>query len=543
MTGLTYGLPVPAKTGAAVPIFADGKAMYSLYDPGRDAAIFADQGAAAAETAGAGFILVCGLGDGSHVAALLEKIPDAGILVAEHSGENIAFLQRQFDFSRLAQNNRMNLCTVDELEATIPRLYVPALHGGFLTLYQQAWKRFHTEDCARIAQGIDEALENVGADFATQAMFGKIWMRNFFLNLQTAAGRPSRPMPPLPVHKKAVVIAAGPTLDRTAASLEPGEFVIATDTACPALLRCGIVPGVVCTIDGQSVSARHFMQAPRPQTLLVADLCCNPGIPRRFIASGNPVLWTASRHPLCSLFLAYLSSRASAAGQAPPEIAASSGTVTLYALDFAVRMGWKNIRILGADFSYPGGKPYARGTYLDDRFHGESLRTRSAEQSFSALMYRGKTRRIPPLSGETPDSAPLTTSLMDGYFRAAQNQIASCASSDGVSIASESARPIARYPRKNNAPSRKPPPQFFGDFGRFAADFTDRYAGELRENLQKTAANQVDRDIFLSCLPLGAWLSKNSAKKFGKIDVFSLLQLANKLILRYNSRRNGSENS
>ena len=44
------------------------------------------------------------------------------------------------------------------------------------------------------------------------------------------------------------------------------------------------------------------------------------------------------------------------------------GTVTITALDFAIKCGFTEIQILGADFGYVKNKTYTKSTYLDQIF-------------------------------------------------------------------------------------------------------------------------------------------------------------------------------
>ena len=65
-----------------------------------------------------------------------------------------------------------------------------------------------------------------------------------------------------------------------------------------------------------------------------------------------------------------------------------AGTVTIAAVDFARKAGFKKIKVYGADFSYIFNKPYAKGTYLDALYRTEENRIFPAENSFVNLLYR-----------------------------------------------------------------------------------------------------------------------------------------------------------
>jgi hypothetical protein len=129
------------------------------------------------------------------------------------------------------------------------------------------------------------------------------------------------------------------------------------------------------------------------------------------------VRFFTGNHPLCTLVNRFLSEQGA---EVLPRIATQSGTVTLAALDLAVQGGFRHIRIVGADFSYPRGKAYARGSYLDSRFYHSANRLAPAELGFSALLCRG-------------------AAVLDRYYEEAKKQIASYS---GVDILSDSARSL-----------------------------------------------------------------------------------------------------
>jgi hypothetical protein len=74
---------------------------------------------------------------------------------------------------------------------------------------------------------------------------------------------------------------------------------------------------------------------------------------------------------------------------------ASGGNVTYAALSLAEKLGARTIEIYGADFSYPLGMTYARGTYIFPYFEIRQNRLSPFESLFSGFLYRA------PLSKKT----------------------------------------------------------------------------------------------------------------------------------------------
>ena len=107
-----------------------------------------------------------------------------------------------------------------------------------------------------------DELKAISRDYSVQAHFGKIWMRNILLNLSSFSANPEIHCD---THRTAAVIAAGPSLDQTAGMLaakRDSYYIISTDTAYGSLLRRGLTPDAVVSVDGQHISTTHFFPCP-----------------------------------------------------------------------------------------------------------------------------------------------------------------------------------------------------------------------------------------------------------------------------------------
>jgi hypothetical protein len=154
---------------------------------------------------------------------------------------------------------------------------------------------------------------------------------------------------------------------------EPDLFLIATDTSFPALLNAGIAPSAVISIDCQLWSFQHFRRA--ADVPLFLDVASPPLLAGR---SPAPVFF-AGGHPLGRLF---------AAEAGLPELDTSGGNVTYAAVSLAESLGAETVELYGADFSYPMGVSYARGTWLYALYDAAQTRLDPAETAFSAILYR-----------------------------------------------------------------------------------------------------------------------------------------------------------
>ena len=112
----------------------------------------------------------------------------------------------------------------------------------------------------KIKNQIKLSLEKISADFSVQAHFGKIWQSNIMKNLKLASKISSKTAGG-GNKKKAAVIAAGPSFDETINLLLKHDdyYIISTDTAFSTLLKYGLIPDAVISLDGQTVSFNHYL--------------------------------------------------------------------------------------------------------------------------------------------------------------------------------------------------------------------------------------------------------------------------------------------
>jgi hypothetical protein len=147
------------------------------------------------------------------------------------------------------------------------------------------------------------------------------------------------------------VAAAGPSLSEHYQRLrerEPGTYLVAVDAALKPLLLNGIVPDLVVTIDGMR---EHILK------LFDVDLAPLAKIPLvYFPIVHRDVLerWPGPRYAAYSNSPLYEALMLTAArGQLY-----ASGTVLHAAVDLAVKMGSRQLCLLGADFAFPGNRSH-----------------------------------------------------------------------------------------------------------------------------------------------------------------------------------------
>lgn len=373
-----------AKNNSKIPVFNSGRPAHSKYNPEREAENFLPQ----AENFS--FAIILGAGGGYHIQSLLKRNPQAKIIAVEKSAEDLDFLKKNIPcVSELFGNGSVIFCAAarpNDLEDAIVNNYLPAYYGDLQIAALRPWAQEDEGFFQSVMERIKGCLKKISADYSVQARFGGLWQKNIFCNLQILKKMQESPRPEIKVDasKRAAIIAAGPSLDKSLKKLEAERekyFVIATDTGYKILKRRNIKVDAAVSIDAQCLSAEHFNAPFDKDTIFVLDLAGNHSIANFVFNKGGKIVFTNGGNPLISF--------AGLCRQTPfPRLQSGGGTVTIAALDFAKSCGFSDIDIFGADFAYSQGKPYAKGSYLDDLYKKDESRVNNSQSAYTRLMFR-----------------------------------------------------------------------------------------------------------------------------------------------------------
>ena len=507
-----YTGTMTAKNGMSVVSLANSKPMYSLYNPTPKS-----QPVDFTRT----FYLVGGLGNGYHFLSLLEN-SENHVLIVEKNADSIKFLFLCYDFSQILSKPNFDICTTDSLEEKLLATYIPQICGIFKYLSNRVWAENCIETEKTINQLIRSSLQKIRADYSVQAHFGKIWLRNIMENLYIFSKQKKNNSITIPNHKTAAIIAAGPTLDSTIKILKNKQddyYIIATDTASQVLFLNNIKPDAIVSVDGQNISYRHFLKTNIiPHTLYILDLCANASISRAVVKSNGTLRFVSGTHPLCKLASDFFKTKNNTT--ALPFLDSTSGTVTGAALDYAIKAGFNKIELFGADFAYSYGKPYSRGSYLDETFNNSSSRIGTQETAFSALMFR--TPLIPL------DNSKTTTETLQQYNRA----ITIAAEKSYAHIAKISAdMKFQNFKTLKNGFNKQDQFDFFTETLYNPSKFADFITWILKSISE--ARGKPQSDILTVLLPFAAWCEKKGYYQSSKDSFDRILDLAQDFFKRY----------
>ncbi len=371
-----------SRTGAIVPaiVAANGsaKALHSSIDPDKEAIRIVSQFKTI------NFLIVFGLGGGFIIRAALRNAFVSGIIVIDYDIDAFCELMATIDFVDLFSDPRVSFMInpVDNsIQTALFQKYHPALAGGISVLplrarVDQAETEFH-----HAGEIIRSTIDSISEDYSVQAYFGKRWFANVFRNLVSS----DRQVSPLPPIKNAAVVAAGPSLDEQLSILRKHRtdvYVIATDTALPALLAADLAPDSVVAIDCQHIGYYHFMSGLPSNIPLFLDLAA----PTSIAARSERLYFFSGDHPLT----VYISKH----WKSFPFVDTSGGNVTYAAVSLAATLGAQRIELYGADFSYPAGNSYARGTYIHSLFHRQQTRLNTVDNLFCSFLFRNEALKL-----------------------------------------------------------------------------------------------------------------------------------------------------
>jgi hypothetical protein len=155
----------------------------------------------------------------------------------------------------------------------------------------------------------------------------------------------------------AVIVAAGPSLDRNIAELAAVKdqvLIVACDTAARPLMSVGIDPHIIVAADSSRANAAHLTGLPPSKAWPVAEGSLHPSAFVHF-DQRTFIFRVADHHPW-----AWLRSLGIDAARVD-----TWGSVATSAFSLAQMLGCGPVALIGADFAFTDGRPYCRGTSFE----------------------------------------------------------------------------------------------------------------------------------------------------------------------------------
>ncbi len=285
--------------------------------------------------------------------------------------------------------------------------------------------RFYDE----IENTVRKSIQSRISDILTRQEFQRTWLRNILMNSRYFPPRTNSRDPLQNIDTNTVegilsgrpglLVSAGPSLKDSLnwmRRIQNRAFILSTDTAYKVLMRNGIIPHGVITLDAQSHSLFHFLgeNVFNEQVPLFADTVCHPSLIR--LGGFQQVLF--------SITARY---NTDAAGQIQREITPGSefieeiygnpgelqsgGSVATNAFDLLRKMGAARILLVGQDLAYTGRKIHSTGTHHNERWLTKLNRVTTLENINEGVIAKRQTFYVPALNG----GEVLTDYVLDLY--------------------------------------------------------------------------------------------------------------------------------
>jgi hypothetical protein len=372
--------------------------IHSAYDPQREA----ERAAAAFGTGRATSIIVCGLGLGYHVAALRRRHPHCVKMVLEKDPE-VVHLAMESCPSNL--EGAHVLVSPDDIPPVLESFEMDAFRGKAVYFHRPSYllgREFYDSMVADISRYFSSKL----SDLLTRFEFEERWMANIFSNLPRSldAGRVADLFGRFS-GVPGIIVSAGPSLRKNASLLgrmKGRALIVSVDTALKVLLRHGVEPHIVMTIDAQKHSLKHFLGERPEGTVLLADLVSYPRIPDRY--PGKTVFSTTAKfysgpdgsvHREPTPAMDWIERHI-----APPGDIQSGGSVATSAFDLMLNLGCSPIVLVGQDLAYTGREIHSTGTHHNGEWLARTSRFLNLDSINQRVIRKRKIKYVEAYGGK-----------------------------------------------------------------------------------------------------------------------------------------------
>ena len=295
-----------------------------------------------------GLLIYLGDATAPDVASLRAQLPSTSFLLflypADQAGAAAIFESREAALGRtLWSSLNPNAFPADKVGLLVSILQDRTVRLVVGSGRQEQFKK----ELAEIHEAINSALHNARHESTRGQIKLRCSIRNLPLIAKHSALKPARVPPGL----TAVVCGAGPSLITQLdflKSLQRRVTIVIVGHALPTLAGAGIVPDVV--VEDDSVAEQNWAPDLRTDALLTSASEVSPGIAARF----ERILWSHGSSMPFNMLLGNL-------GVNLQEVTLNK-TVSVHAIDFAVRAGFDRVVLIGQDLSIsPTGRMHAEG--------------------------------------------------------------------------------------------------------------------------------------------------------------------------------------
>jgi hypothetical protein len=386
-------------------------------------------------------VLFLGLGMGYQIEKLKRRFAgsniDATLIVIERSTEIFSLLCRNREISFLRNTHLFIGDSLQDIRGFIEGLTALSFSGhrivklrGSYSLYRDYYDE--VEHCFK------KSMSDKISDLLTRYAFEALWMRNTIDNMPSFVGRRSiTSLKGTLRGQPALVVNAGPSLLNQMELLYQIQnriHLIAVDTALTPLLKRGISPDFVVTLDAGFYNSLDFRWLFSERTdcgnmKLVADIVTNPIILRHWKGS---IFLSETSHsktgrlahngrilPLFDVLHNHFP---------PIDTLACGGSISTTALELAMYLDADPVYTTALDLSYTDYKTHVNSSSHYDALYQYCSRLNTLDTAMVQAICRRKLMHLPAIEG----SKPLSDFVFSQYIRwiegrrAYRNRVINC---------------------------------------------------------------------------------------------------------------------
>jgi len=333
--------------------------LHSAYDPWAEAARLTES----FRLLPGDIMLVLGVGLGYHVFELARRCPKVNIIAIDPHPGFFRHAMETLDLSLyLNEDGPVFLFSEDPLKIgeLVTKQVDLVARTHVKTYVYPPVARLYPEKLADQQQGVFEGLVQSILVRNTSLYFARSWTENLLRNLEATwraqgINALTAAFPRVP----AIIVSAGPSLDKNMhllAEIRDKAVTLAAGTAFKPLLKAGLKPDMVVSIDGGEANARNFSDVEENETALVFDAVTHRDIPQHFLGPR----FAGCGYPHFSLFLDTV------LGLDKGYFPVTGYSVAMTCLGLALSMGCDPIVFIGQDLSFAGGRSHVSGSIYEE---------------------------------------------------------------------------------------------------------------------------------------------------------------------------------
>ena len=390
-------------TGRGLTVYAAGRYLYSRHQPDRRPV----RAAESAPVENRCIYLVPSPLLGYGLSSLADRIPEDSIILAiEQSQELMALCSPHIrkdlmDESRIIQ---VRLSDKNSLHALMYELG-PWRFRRVRRIDLNGGASLNPDLYDELTSFLMDNLHTYWRNRHALGRLGREWIRHILANLsEIARGEIDfRSFKDLKIHGIPLVVGAGPSLETALPFIRKHRdnlWILATDTAIPALMGAGIEPDAAAVLETQAWNLLDFHDTASGGMSVIADLTAYP--PSLAHTGGPCYLFSSTFAELG--FLKRLDESGLRSRPIPP-----LGSVGLVALEIAGGLTTGPVFLTGLDFAYSPGKSHARGASFH-RWQLSTINRLNPYPGWTASMKRPRLKS-PNAAGKQLN----TDSVLEGY--------------------------------------------------------------------------------------------------------------------------------